>query len=295
MATLTKVFEAVGRSGELLVRPGDAFSYTADLSDDPEFDGRLYLESAPSYSRESRKVVAQVSADVETAITIRNDSRESKYYSFRCEYSAEEELEEEPALTGTATVTLSDVAVVQQEIGDSLKVKEDGVEVVGTLEVSGNITPGGVVRASQKRLYVGGRAGATAGWAGANNIGLSAFLPQSQTASTWAIPLTGLKHGATITDFHVIAQIESDGNAVTLDADLRAATCVAGDFTDASVGAITQVEASADKKVDATNAKKAGLAEVVADDKIYYVLVTGTTGETTDIALGGVVVEVDEA
>lgn len=135
--------------------------------------------------------------------------------------------------------------------------------------------------------------GATAGWAavGATNLA-EATLPASQTASTLVVPVRGLKVGDTITAFKVIAQIESAGGAVTLDADLRKLTNAAGDPVDASVGAITQVAVTADTAVAAA---KTGLAEIVAADEWLYILITGTTAASTDVRFLGATVTITRA
>lgn len=135
------------------------------------------------------------------------------------------------------------------------------------------------------------KAGATAGWvvAATANIPL-VTLPQSQTGSTLVIPIDGLKVGDTIKGFHLIGQIDSAGNTVTLDADLRKLTSAAAGYTDASVGAITQVSVTADTALSSTNTTKTNLTEVVGADETFYILVTATTGITTDIEIQGVVV-----
>jgi len=149
-------------------------------------------------------------------------------------------------------------------------------------------------RAAQQHKVgiAGAKVGATAGWvvAGATNLS-EATLPASQTSSTMVIPITGLKNGWTITSWGIQAQIESAGGAVTLDADLRKLTNAAADPTDASVGAITQVAVTADTKSEAAKA----VSEVVADDEMFYVLVTGTTAASTDIRFLGVRVTVTES
>ena len=137
------------------------------------------------------------------------------------------------------------------------------------------------------------KAGATAGWtvAAAANTAL-VTLAASQTASTLVIPIrVPLKVGWKITGFSVIAQIESAGGTVTLDAALRKQTNAAGDPVDASVGAITQVSVTADTAVSSA---KTGLSEIVAADETFYILITGTTAASTDIALQGITLTVDE-
>jgi hypothetical protein len=129
-----------------------------------------------------------------------------------------------------------------------------------------------------------GKVGATSGWTvgAANNLPYIGTVAASQTAATLVLPVDGLQIGATITAFRVIAQIESAGGAVTLDADLRATTNVAAEPTDASIGSITQISVSADT---ASSVEKSGLTEVVASGKTYYILFTATTAASTDIIL----------
>jgi hypothetical protein len=158
---------------------------------------------------------------------------------------------------------------------------------------------GSVIRASQKRIYSGySKVGATAGWTvggGAVNTGLTATMAAGQAAGTLVVPISGLKVGDTITSFHLIGQVESAGNNVTIDADLRKLTAAAADVADASVGAITQLVVAVDTILSATSTNKASLTEVVAADETFYVLLTATTTASTDIALQGVAVTVTEA
>jgi len=104
--------------------------------------------------------------------------------------------------------------------------------------------------------------------------------------------LTGVKVGDTITAFKIVGQIDSAGNAVTLDAELRKLTSAVDGVADVSVDSITQISVSADTIV--ADEKVLGTPEVVAADETYYVLVTGTTGATTDIELQGATVTVTE-
>lgn len=163
----------------------------------------------------------------------------------------------------------------------------------GALTISNNLTfTGSVTRTSQVYHFPAnfGKAGATAGWTTANNTGV-ALCPASQTASTFTIALP-LKQGSIITSFKVSGQMESAGNTLTLDADLRATTAAAADLTDASVGAITQISKTADYLI---NDSKTGLSHTVIAGNSYYVLFTATTAAATDIALQGVEVTVTEA
>lgn len=146
-------------------------------------------------------------------------------------------------------------------------------------------------RAIRKLCNAGMRAGAGAGFTTAGNTG-AALCPQSQSASTLVIPVSGLKVGDTITGFTLVGQIESAGGTVTVDADLRKLTAAAADPVDASVGAITQVSATADAIIAAA---KSALSEVVAADEQFYILVTVTTAASTDVQILGAVVDVTEA
>ena len=156
-----------------------------------------------------------------------------------------------------------------------------------------------VTRPARERAIsaANGRVGSQAGFAipsahsGFTNTGI-AGLPASQSGSKFVIPIEGLTVGDIITAFKVEAQIESAGGAVTLDADLRKVTNVAGDATDASIGAITQVSVTADTKVE--TAKTLAAAETVAADEQFYVILTGTTAAATDVQLLGITVTTTE-
>jgi hypothetical protein len=170
-----------------------------------------------------------------------------------------------------------------------------GTEDVGRVAIS---TVADLVqdRTSQQRIFGGySKVGGTAGWTvggGAVNTGLTATMAASQTAGTLVVPITGLKVGDTITAFSVVGQIESAGGTVTLDADLRKLTAAAADPTDASLGTITQISVTADAIISAS--KTLETPEVVAAGETFYVLLTGTTGASTDIALMGVTITVTE-
>jgi ABC-type iron transport system FetAB permease component len=157
-------------------------------------------------------------------------------------------------------------------------------------------TTSSITAGTQQMLFrAGAKVGATSGWvvAGTTNIA-DITCPASQTAATLVIPITGLRVGDTITAFSLVGQVESAGNTATVDADLRKLTAAAADNTDASVGAITQVVATADTLLSETTAKKASLAEVVGEDEAFYVLVTVTTAASTDVSLLGVLVTVSQ-
>lgn len=153
------------------------------------------------------------------------------------------------------------------------------VESGATLNAAGSL-----VRSETRQIGTRAKVGATAGWTvgAADNLPYIATVAASQTGATLVLPIDGLQIGATITGFRIVAQIESAGNTVTLDADLRATTNVAAEPTDASIGAVTQVSATADTAVSEA---KTGLSEVVTSGKTYYLLLTATTALSTDIIL----------
>jgi hypothetical protein len=93
----------------------------------------------------------------------------------------------------------------------------------------------------------------------------------------------------------IISGYSKVGGTVTVDADLRKMTAAAADVSDASVGAITQLSVTADTIMSASNTAKGALTEVVAADETFYVLLTATTGASTDIALQGVAITVTES
>ena len=137
-----------------------------------------------------------------------------------------------------------------------------------------------------------GKAGATSGFvvAAADNLCL-ATCPASKTGSTLVIPVTNLQTGANILSFNLVGQIESAGGTVTIDAELRKHSAVAADVSDASVQAMTQVTATADKALTAANTT-CNLTNdcIVGANESYYILVTVTTAGSTDVALQGIVV-----
>lgn len=153
-----------------------------------------------------------------------------------------------------------------------------GTVIYSINPATGAIIRTGVTKQVATRAKVGGTAGFVVG--AADNLPYVATLPASQTASKLVLPLDGLKVGDTITGFRIIAQVESAGGTVTIDADLRAVTNVAAEPTDASIGTITQVSVTADTAVSQA---KTGLSEVVTSGKSYYIVITATTAASTDI------------
>jgi hypothetical protein len=146
------------------------------------------------------------------------------------------------------------------------------------------------------RMLVDGRAkvGGTAGWVvnAANNLGLMATLPQSQTGSTLVLRLYNLHVGDVIKGFYPVGQVESAGNTASLTVELRKLTAAAADVTDASVATSGAVSYTADAILGRITQPVENVNAVVADGESYYFLVTGTTAASTDIALMGVMVSV---
>lgn len=141
-----------------------------------------------------------------------------------------------------------------------------------------------------------GKAGATAGWVVAAAADLSlATVPASQTASTLVVPVTGLNVGDKIVGMYCTGQIESGGNAVTLDMSLRKMTAAAADVSDAAVAAITQVSVTADTILSSANTRKDEFSEEVGADESFYLLLAATTLGSTDVALQSITVEIERA
>lgn len=138
-----------------------------------------------------------------------------------------------------------------------------------------------------------GKVGATAGWvpAGTTDVSL-ATCPAGQTASTLVVPIGGLRVGDVITGFYATGQIESAGNTATLDIALRKVTAATADVVDAAVASITQISVTADATISSANSRVGEFVETVGDDETFYFLITATTGASTDIALQGLVLEV---
>ncbi|MFA5382216.1 MAG: hypothetical protein WC356_03555 [Candidatus Micrarchaeia archaeon] len=185
--------------------------------------------------------------------------------------------------TGAKTITIGDAASTGTT---NIKAGSGGINITGS-----------VIRTDQQYVQTVSycKVGATAGWvvpAAADGAHL-ATLPQSQTASTLVIPITiPLKVGYTITGWTINGQIDSAGNAATLDARLYKHTEAEAGFTNAAIGSgMTQLSKTADYKVVEG---EASLSEVVAADESYYLLVTGTTAATTDIEIASITVSVSE-
>ena len=157
------------------------------------------------------------------------------------------------------------------------------------------------IKRSKRRLLVNDRAkvGAASGWTvgAATNVSRMATMAASQTAGTLVVPIHGLFWGDRITGYHLIGQIESAGNAVTIDAALHEAIAAAADISAGAVSgsSMTQLSVTADTQVDRSNAyKELTTPKVVGEMGVLYLLITATTLGSTDIDLLGVAIEVEQ-
>lgn len=189
------------------------------------------------------------------------------------------------------TNTISDATVVEIQIVGGAAPESRKATIAQLREVLNT-------RTGQVSLHqVGAKAGATAGFVvnAADDLGLAATLPAAQTGATLVIPISGLKVGATITAFAVNGSLQSGGNANSLTADLRKLTAAAAGAVDSSVGAMAApLSVTADTVVSSANAGKTGLAEVVAEDESYYLLITSTTGAACTQEIQNVAITVTE-
>lgn len=154
---------------------------------------------------------------------------------------------------------------------------------------------------SRRRLIVNDRAkvGAASGWTvgAATNVSRMATMAASQTAGTLVVPIHGLFFGDKITGYHLIGQIESGGNAVTIDAALHRAIAAAADISAGAISgsSMTQISVVADTQIDRSNSyKELTTPEVVGEMGVLYLLITATTLGSTDIDLLGVAIEVQQ-
>lgn len=276
LLTISKSFTAVGAGQSLRVAHGKKFSYALSGT----FSATLVLERSYDNFQSIETVVSGLTGAASGTLLHEHPAGQAAQYRFRC-----------AAFTsGTAVTSLTEVATVSQEVKDAngnvlFQITEEGVSTMVRKRQRIVIPAPGLAK-------VGGTAGFSV--APTDNTSL-VTCPASQTGSNLVIPVFGLKVGMKITAFNLVGQVESGGNAVVIDADLRKHTAAAADVADASVGAMTQLSVTADTILAKANTEKSGLSEVVGEDETFYILVTATTLGSTDIALQGAVVEVEEA
>lgn len=149
-----------------------------------------------------------------------------------------------------------------------------------------------------KRIFQVAKVGAAAGWT--VNAGANTFMSTcaaSQTNATLVVPLTGLEIGDRIVGHHMIGQIESAGNAVSIAAKLTefAAVAAGSVATDKTGTTGTTLTVTADTAMTESNTKKTfdSANEVVVEDgKTYFAIITATTLGSTDIELLGFVLHI---
>ena len=108
-------------------------------------------------------------------------------------------------------------------------------------------------------------------------------LAQNATADTYVCCIPHLKEGDIITAIGIVGQIESAGNTVTIDYELKEVTPIATGCTTASIQAGTQISKTADYLVNETTA--VATPHTVDCSKALFFLITCTTAATTDIEL----------
>lgn len=153
----------------------------------------------------------------------------------------------------------------------------------------------------RRRLYQSAKVGATAGWT--VNAGADTFMStcaQNATAGTLILPLPGLEIGERICGHHMIGQIDSAGNTVTIAAKIVefAAVAAGSVATDKTGTTGTTLSVTADTAMTEANTKKVfdDANEVLVEDgKSYFAIITATTGATTDIELLGFVLHTKPA
>jgi hypothetical protein len=141
----------------------------------------------------------------------------------------------------------------------------------------------------------GSKVGATSGWSvGAAADTALVTLPASQTASTLVMPVHFEDSGKKIIGFYLVGQIESGGNAVTLDCVLKKHSPEAADVATSTIASMTQVSVVADTALTDSNTITDVRDEVIDANATYFFLVTGTTLGSTDVALQGIGVLLSE-
>lgn len=146
-------------------------------------------------------------------------------------------------------------------------------------------------------ITAGGKVGGAAGWTlgAANDVGRLATMAASQTGGKLVVPIPFLKVYWAITAFYALGQIESAGNTVTFDLELRRLEAIAADIGNASVTTITQLSVTADTAISAVNSRKELSAPSVVDqNSTYFLIATATTAASTDIDLMALAVEITE-
>jgi len=117
-------------------------------------------------------------------------------------------------------------------------------------------------------------------------------LAQNATADTWVVALPRLHTGDVISKIGLHGQIDSGGNAVTIDYELRKMTPASTGTVDASVQTGTQIAKSANYKID--DSTVLATPYKIIDSTSLYILITCTTAATTDIELTDIHITIDQ-
>lgn len=276
MASVSVSFTSAVAGAAIGVRRGDSFTATVSGT----FSATVYLERSND-GGESWQQKQKYTAPGNKSVSLDLDQTTSfPLFRFRCD----------SYVSGTAVTTIAknSVLVKQYQNPDgvtALQINDDGVPVLVRL-------------AQQKFLNVGAKVGATSGAvvASADNKGIMATVPASQTGSTIVMRLNDLKIGATLIGFNLIGNVISAGGTVTVDMSLRSLTSAASGAVDAAVsgGGMTQVSVTANTLLSALNTAITGLSVQTVAGVSYYLLITVTTAASTSVELEGVVVSYNE-
>lgn len=171
--------------------------------------------------------------------------------------------------------------MTNQEVVETLASKEITTEKLIVTGTETHTRTGQVISTAAMMSNAG--ATATVGYVKAGRDTCMLTLAQNATADTQVVNLPGLKDGDIITAIGITGQIESGGNAVTVDYQLRAMTAVATGSTDAAIQVGTQVAKTADYLMNETTAL--ATPHTIVSGEHPYFLLTCTTGATTDIEI----------
>ena len=120
----------------------------------------------------------------------------------------------------------------------------------------------------------------------------SVTLAQNATADTWVVALPRLHNGDVITSIGIHGQLDSAGNAGTIDYELRSITPTTAGHTDASIQAGTQIAKSADYLVNETTALTTPYK--IIDEASIYILITCTTAATVTVELTDIHITINQ-
>jgi cytoskeletal protein CcmA (bactofilin family) len=209
------------------------------------------------------------------------------------------------AVTATGNVQGTDVVATNDgRLANDLTVVRNlflqgAAAIKGALTANGNITTtgttatgdftmtGALTRTAQVFTYSDAKVGAAAGWtvrAGSNLW--HSTCAASQSSATLVVNISGLHVGDIITGGYLVGQVESGGNSVQINVELRKITAAAADLTDATVSDVVRATAiTGDTILSNSNTTLGTLNETVGADETFYALITVTTAASTDVDL----------